>query len=270
MRDLNRKKILITGGARGIGLALAQAFAAEGAQIILADVDEVGLANAKRAIGDGTARTYALDVTDAGAITAMRERLHAEAGPVDILVNNAGVVFGGAFPEVALERHLLTLRVNVLGLVAISHAFLPDLISRPQGHLVNMASASGFIGLPFGSTYASSKWAVIGFSDSLRQELRLQGHAHVGVTTVCPGYVSTGLFRGARSPRTTRPLTPERLAALVLRAVKRNRPWVLVPWMIKITPFVKGALPTWLSDRISRLFRVTTSMREWRGRAGGR
>lgn len=268
MRELSGKRVLITGGARGIGLALGRAFAAEGAEVVLTDVDDAVLAEAARALGDGAARTYALDVTDAQAVAELRARLHDEAGPVDVLVNNAGVVFGGGFAEVELERHLLTFHVNLLGLVKMTYAFLPDLLSRPQAHLVNMASASGFIGLPYGSTYASSKWGVIGFSDSLRQELRLQGHHRIGVTTVCPGYVSTGLFHGARAPRTTRLLTPERLARLVVRAVQRNRPYVLAPWLIKVTPFIRGALPLWLSDRISALLGVTTSMRGWRGRQG--
>ena len=132
---------------------------------------------------------------------------------MDVLVNNAGIVHGGPFLDVPVERHLATYRVNVLGLVAVTHAFLPDLIASADSHLVNIASASGYIGLPHGSTYASSKWAVIGFSESLLLELELHGHRHVHVTTVCPSYVTTGLFDGARAARTTSLLSPERLAA---------------------------------------------------------
>jgi len=205
-------------------------------------------------------------VTDAAAILTFRDRLHEEAGPLDVLVNNAGVVFGGPFLEVSLEKHIATYRVNVDGVVALTHAFLPDLISRPEAHLVNIASASGLIGLPFGSTYASSKWAAIGFSESLRLELDEQGHRHVHVTTACPSYVSTGLFDGVKPPFLTRLLTPDRLADKVMRAVQRNRLWVLTPWLVRMTPPLKGLLPTRLFDRISGLLGVNAGMSHWRGR----
>ena len=103
--------------------------------------------------------------------------MHRDGGPIDVLVNNAGLVFGGAFLDVPLERHLTTYRVNTLGLVAMTHAFLPDLMAGRDGHVVNVASASGFIGLPFGATYASSKWAVLGFSELLER-------AHAGEEVV--------------------------------------------------------------------------------------
>jgi NAD(P)-dependent dehydrogenase (short-subunit alcohol dehydrogenase family) len=267
MRQLEGKLVLITGGGRGIGLALGHRFAAAGCRVLLSDLDEAALVTARESFGGGAdLRTYVLDVTDVDGIRAFRDRVHADVGPIDVLVNNAGIVFGGDFLDVPLEQHFLTYRVNVLGLVAVTQAFLPDLVGKPEAHLVNLASASGFIGLPFGSTYASSKWAVIGFSDSIRQELKLDGNGHVGVTTVCPSYVSTGLFEGARPPRTTRMLTPERLGDMIMRAIRRNRPYVLAPWLVKVTPMVKGALPTWLSDRIGRMFAADTSMRAWKGR----
>jgi short-subunit dehydrogenase len=181
-------------------------------------------------------------------------------------VNNAGVVFGGPFLDVPLEKHLATYRVNVLGLVSLTHAFLPDLLGRPDAHLVNVASASGFIGLPHGATYASSKWAVIGFSESLRLELELQGHRHVHVTTVCPSYVATGLFEGARAPLTTRLLTAERLADKVVSAMLRDAIWVRVPWLVKVTPMLKGVLPTRMFYSVAGVLGVNTSMTAWKGR----
>lgn len=119
--------------------------------------------------------------------------------------------------------------MNTLGLVAMTHAFLPDLLAGTDGHVVNVASASAFIGLPFGATYASSKWAVLGFSESLALELCLQGHGHVHVTAICPSYVTTGLFDGARAPRLTRLLTADRVADLTVRAVLANKPHVRAP-----------------------------------------
>jgi len=268
MRKLADKRVLVTGGASGLGLAIARRFAAAGARVIVTDIDADALEAAAAGLGvdGGRAATCPMDVTDPGSVAAARDRIHREGGPIDVVVNNAGVVFGGRFGDVALERHLDTYRVNLLGAVIVTHAFLPDLVARPEGHLVNMTSASGLIALPYGGTYASSKWGLIGFSDSIRVELALDGHRHVGVTTVCPSYVTTGLFAGARPPLTTRALDPDAVAALVVRAVRRNRPFVLTPWMVKVTPALRGVLPARVFDGLARFLGATTSMRGWRGR----
>lgn len=268
MRTLGGKRVLVTGAASGIGRAVAVRMAREGAHLLLIDLDEPSLqvTGSSLARDGAVVHTWRLDVTDVAAIASLREEVHRNGGPIDVLVNNAGVVFGGPFLEVPLERHLLTYRVNVLGLVAMTHAFLPDLVGRPDAHVLNVASASGFIGLPFGSTYASSKWAVIGFSESLRLELELLGHRHVHVTTVCPSYVSTGLFEGARAPVATRLLTADRLADTITRAVLTNRLWVRTPWLVKVTPMLKGILPTRLFYSVAGALGVNTSMTGWKGR----
>lgn len=272
MRELRGKRVLVTGGAAGIGLAIAERFAAEGAELVLTDINAAALdaaAAVLRARGV-TVRTYVLDVTDTPAILRVRDQLHAEAGPIDVLVNNAGVVFGGPFLGLPLEKHLVTFRVNTLGPVAMTHAFLPDLLARPEGHLVNIASASGFIGLPNGSTYAASKWAAIGFSESMRLELEALGHRHVKVTAVCPSYVGTGLFDGVKVPRATRMLTPQKVADATVRAVKAGRFFVLTPWLVKITPRLKGLLPHRLFYMTAGLFGATSGMASWKGHGPGK
>jgi all-trans-retinol dehydrogenase (NAD+) len=269
MRDLRGKRVLITGAAQGIGRALATAFAEEGAELVLADLRGdllAATADAIRAVHEQVVGAYELDVTDGEAVLEFRDRIESEQGPIDILVNNAGVVFGGLFGQVPLRQHHTTFEVNALGLIAMTHAFLPGLVARPEAHVVNIASASGFIGLPYGATYAASKWAVIGFSESLRLELEDQGHRHVKITSVCPGYVSTGLFAGARAPRTTRFLRPERLARRIVRGVKRDRIFVIAPPAARLAPFLAGILPRRVFDRVVRWFGINTSMREWQGR----
>src|SRR5262249_61797405 len=124
---------------------------------------------------------FPLDVTDEAQVTAVREAVHAEGGPIDVLVNNAGVVFGGPFLQVPAAKHRTTVAVNLNGLLTVTHAFLPDLIGRPEAHLVNVASATAFGPLPWGTSYAATKWAVLGFTESLREEFRLLGHRHVGL-----------------------------------------------------------------------------------------
>ncbi len=266
MKRLRGKRVLITGASRGIGLAMARSFAGEGAEVILTDIsEELNEAQSKLSAEGHRCHAHRLDVTDHAAARALRDQLDREGGPINVLVNNAGVVFGGPFLDIPLEKHLLTYRVNIEAVVAMTHIFLPHLIASVDAHLVNIASASGLIGLPRGSTYASSKWAVIGFSESIRQELAQHGGRHVGVTTVCPSFVSTGMFAGARAPLLTPFLTAETVAAKTLAAVKRNQPFVLEPWLVKITPALMSTLPTFVTDRISWLVGASTSMAGWRG-----
>lgn len=270
MTELKGKRVLITGGAQGIGLEMAIKFAGRGAEIVIADLNEAKLAGAKARIEEAGVAAWAfpVDVTNPASIASLRAQIAAEAGPIDVLVNNAGVVFGGPFTETPLDRHFKTFEVNVFGVVAMTHAFLDDLIERPESHLVNISSASGFIGLPYGSTYASSKWAVIGFSESIRAELKLTGRNHVHSTVVCPSYIGTGMFDGVDAPKATNILEPAYLAEKVVRAVERNRVHVLEPFMVKLTPLLRDLLPTALYDKLSHLFGADTSMAHWTGHEG--
>jgi short-subunit dehydrogenase len=270
MSKLNGRRVLITGGAQGIGLEMAMKFAGRGSSIVLGDLDEEKLvdATAKIAALGVPAWGFPVDVTNPASIAAFKAQVDAEAGPIDVLVNNAGVVFGGPFTKTPLDDHFKTYEVNTLGLVAMTHAFLDDLVARPEAHLVNIASASGFIGLPYGSSYASSKWAAIGFSESIRAELNVEGHKHVHVTIVCPSYIGTGMFEGVEAPKATHILEPGFVAEKVVEAVEHNSVYVKEPWMVKITPLLRELLPTSLYDQISHLFGADTSMAHWTGRHG--
>jgi all-trans-retinol dehydrogenase (NAD+) len=260
--------VLITGGAQGIGYQMAIKFAERGSDVVLADINTDKLSEAKASLEERAivASGFQVDVTNPASIAELRARVAAEVGPIDVLVNNAGVVFGGPFAQTSLDRHFKTYEVNVQGLVAMTHAFLDDLIARPEAHLVHIASASGLIGLPYGATYASSKWAVIGFGESIRAELNLLGHHHVHHTIVCPSYIGTGMFDGAEAPKATSILEPNHLAEKVVHAVERNTVHVLEPFMVKLTPLLRDLLPTGLYDKMSHLFGADTSMAHWTGR----
>jgi NAD(P)-dependent dehydrogenase (short-subunit alcohol dehydrogenase family) len=268
MHSLTDKRVFITGGGSGIGRSLALRFAREGAEVHVGDLDLGAAEGAAQAItsAGGRAKAWKLDVTRAAEIAAVRRRMLEDAGPLDVLVNNAGIVHGGAFLDVPLDRHLATFQVNTLAVVAVTHAFLPDLAARPEAHIVNIASAAGLTGLPFASTYAASKWAVIGFSESIRLELLEQGRRHVRVTTVCPGYVGTGMFEGVRALRLTRILKSERVADLTVRAVLANREMVMTPWVVYLGPALRGILPRPVFDWTARLFGAQSSMAQWKGR----
>lgn len=267
MSHLKLKRVLITGAARGIGKVMALRFAAKGAELVLTDIqaDLLDETRAELVEQGARCRAYVVDVTDPKAIADARDRIHSEMGKIDILVNNAGVVIGGPFLDVSIEQHQLTYRVNTEGPVLMTHAFLPDLIDGPRGHLVFIASASGFVGLPNGTTYASSKWAAIGFAESIRAELKHLGHKTVDVTTVCPTYINTGMFDGVEPPKTTHLLDPEFVAEKVVTAVEKRQVWVLEPWIVKITPILKHCLPTSVSDFLSEAFGANKSMDQWSG-----
>ncbi|MDH3525395.1 MAG: SDR family NAD(P)-dependent oxidoreductase [Acidobacteriota bacterium] len=261
------RRVLITGAGGGIGRALAGAFAHGGWEVVLTDVDESALEAARDALAaDGAAcHAFPLDVTDPESIFAARAAVHERVGRIGALVNNAGTVHGGPFLDVPLELHRRVYRINVEGTVAVTHAFLPEILDAREGCLVFIASASGFIGLPNGSTYASSKWATIGFAESIRAELRHQGHCHVHVTTVCPSYVDTGLFAGVSPPRSTKLLDPAELAAEILEAVVKKKVWLLTPATVKLTPLLRSLLPTRISDRVATALGVDRSMDHWAG-----
>lgn len=265
MTHLRDKRVLITGSGHGLGRELAKTFAKAGCEIIVTDRDgdrvteTVGLlikAN-HRAFG------YAMDVTNAASVQDVHEHLLSEHGPIDILINNAGIVCGGTFENLPLERHKAIYDVNCLGPVTVTHTLLPELLLRPESHIVNIASASALMPLPFAATYASSKWAVLGFSESLREELRLTGHGHVHVTSVCPGYIATGMFHGAKTPLLMPMLTPQILADEIVRAVQSDCEVVRTPWQVKLLPLLNGIVPRrllrWLGDKLG----VLDSMSAW-------
>jgi all-trans-retinol dehydrogenase (NAD+) len=266
MHTLHGKRVLITGGGRGLGRALAQRFARAGAGVVVTDLD--GAAAEKVASELQTAAAYALDVTDAADVQIVQHRILADRGPIDVLVNNAGVVYGGPFAEVPLDSHQLTIAVNLGGILNVTHAFLPDLVARPAAHIVNVVSASAFIPLPNGAAYAASKWGALGFSESLREELRLLGHRHIGVTAVCPSFIDTGLFAGATPPRLTRWLTAEGVADATVRAVLRGQRLVLLPRRIRWGLALGGLLPWPVWRRVVAWSGVGTSMSGWQGHRG--
>jgi short-subunit dehydrogenase len=267
MRYLNGKRILITGAGRGLGREFARAFAAAGCEVIVTDIAEDRVSSTVAWLRDAGAASfgYVMDVTSPQSVRDVRHKLLGERGPVDLLLNNAGVVFGGEFGNIPLERHLATYQINLLGLVTVTHVFLPDLVRQSEAQVINIASASGYIALPFAATYASSKWAVIGFSESLQEELRLAGNAHVRVTTVCPSYIATGMFAGVKLPRFSWFLTPKRVAELTVRAVRSNRDFVRTPWFVPITPLAKAMLPRVLFRWLCDWLHVSTGMTSWRG-----
>ena len=270
--NLRGTRILVTGGARGMGLAIAKGAAARGALAVLWDRDAEALRAAEAEVaGAGAEPAFgqAVDVADREAVDAAAARLTTERGPVDILVNNAGVVSGKRFTDLSPEEVERTLAVNAASLFWTTRAFLPAMIRRGRGRIVTMASAGGLIGVPGLSDYCASKFAAVGFHESLRAELR-RAAPGVGATLVCPFFVNTGMFAGVRTrfPRLLPILEPEAVAEAALRAMERERALVIRPRFVHSLKLLRLLPAGWL-DPIAAFFGIHAAMDTFAGRPAG-
>ncbi|MFD9697438.1 SDR family NAD(P)-dependent oxidoreductase [Lentzea sp. NPDC059081] len=195
MRDWTGSVAFVTGGARGIGLGIARALARRGVGLALADVDEPALhASAEELSGVTAVRTYRLDVRDRDGFAAAADDAEEELGPVDLLFNNAGIVPHSTVDELSYAKWDLALAVNLTGVVNGVQTFLPRMLERRAGCIVNTASGAGLVSDP-SLLYATAKFAVVGLSESLRLNVAGRG---VDVSVLCPGPVDTGIVANTR------------------------------------------------------------------------
>ena len=242
--------------------------------MILWDRDAAALASTTavldgRAAGRTQVASYVVDIADLGAIAQTAQRVRTEVGNPDIVINNAGIVRGKFFSEHDNGDDIRpTMQINALAPMYITREFLPEMIANParEARIVNIASAAGMLSNPRMSVYAASKAALIGWSDSLRLELVQQGHGNVRVTTVCPSYISTGMFAGARGPWLTPIMSPEYASGRVWRAMLAGKPMLMMPWTVGLSKVLRGALPLPIWDGLARAFGVHRSMDRFVGR----
>ena len=283
MRSVKGKRVLVTGGAMGMGRLFAErAIAEQASAVVLWDVDEsalndtldelVELADAS-AGGDGSTvevSGYIVDVADATAVADTAAAVLEDLERIDVLVNNAGIVRGNKyFWETDLEHDTkLTIDVNTLAPMYVAHEFLPAMIAAPgECRMINLASAAGFTPNPRMAVYAASKWAVIGWSDSVRLELKQAGFDHVKVTTVCPYYVRTGMFDGARSAPLLPLLDPAEVVEEAWTSMLAGRPFVVLPKTVMLSEMLKGVVPTGVRDFIAdHVIGVYHTMDDFTGR----
>jgi all-trans-retinol dehydrogenase (NAD+) len=275
-RTVAGARVLITGAAMGMGRLYAERAVAEGAtDVILWDRDAAALAGTAAELsgraGAGTrVASYVVDISDLGAIAQTAQRVRVEVGNPDIVINNAGIVRGKYFWEHDNgDDTRPTMQINAMAPMYITREFLPAMIDNAyrEARIVNIASAAGTLSHPRMSVYAASKAAVIGWSDSLRLELVQQDHGNVKVTTVCPSYISTGMFAGARGPLLTPVMTPEYVVDRVWKAMLRGTPMVMLPWTVGLSKALRGILPLPAWDAVAgTLFGVYRSMEKFTGR----
>ncbi|RJT80132.1 SDR family NAD(P)-dependent oxidoreductase [Arthrobacter cheniae] len=267
------RTVLVTGAGMGMGRLYAERAAREGAAaVVLWDIDGRALDEVVVSLGSSGAslHSYVVDVASIESIRAAAGAVLNDVGVPDVLVNNAGIVRGKYFWE---HDHLddidLTLRINTGGPMHITRAFLPAMIERAtDARILNVASASGTLAVPRMSVYAASKWAVIGWSDSLRLELVAAGHP-IAVTTLIPSYIRTGMFEGARGPLMTPLMEPEYVVGKAWRATLAGRARVQLPWTVQLAGTLRNVLPQPVWDVVAgRVFKVYSSMDHFTGRPG--
>ena len=237
IKDLTGCVVLVTGAGSGMGRATALLSARRGARLAICDLNEAGLketAEASRELG-AEVLAQTVDVTDAEAMDEFAEAVHARFDTVDLLINNAGIGVLAGFLDTAPEDWERQIAVNLMGVVHGCERFIPRMIERGTGgQVVNVASSAGYAAIPAMFAYSATKFAVFGFSEALRIEMRRH---KIGVTTICPGLINTAITRTSivrgdhadeRAVRVARlydrrGYTPERAAVNILRAAGRNR-----------------------------------------------
>lgn len=269
--------VLITGGASGIGRIMGRICLEKGASnLIVWDINQANIDKTEAELSDvkpteagvskGQIHSYIVNVSDPQAIKSAYEKVKSEVGDVDILVNCAGIVRGNnTFDKQTVQDIDLTMDINANAPMYVALAVLPDMLRRDRGHICNIASAAGMLGVPKLSVYCASKWAVIGWTESMRVELK-QARSHVRVTSVAPYFINTGMFDGVNS-KVFPILDPENTAAKIIRAVEVGKSFRGIPFAYHFIRIWQGLLPNFLFDFIfGKVFGVYSVMDHFTGR----
>lgn len=259
-KSFANKTALITGGAAGIGKIMARLLLEQKARVVIWDINQERIdetVNDFSAIG--SIAGYRVDVSNPEEVKNAARRVKAEIGFVDILINNAGIVVGRYFHEHTTNDILKTLEVNTIAPMVVTNEFLSEMITRNTGHICNIASSAGIVSNPKMSVYAASKWAVVGWSDSLRLEM-LQLKKDVKVTTIMPYYINTGMFDGVKS-QLIPILEPEAAAKAIIKSIRKNKKMVTLPrYIYPLTRISQGILTVgafdWVANHIFGIYKT--------------
>ncbi|MEU4311925.1 SDR family NAD(P)-dependent oxidoreductase [Nocardia sp. NPDC024068] len=266
------KKVLITGAAMGLGKLFAERAVREGATaVVLWDINDTALAEtaAELTAAGGAVHTHRVDISDRAAVAAAADAVRVAVGDIDVLVNNAGIVRGNTYFWEMKDRDDIdrTMAINALAPMYVTLEFLPAMVSGTgEARVLTIASSAGLVHNPRMSVYAASKWAALGWSDSVRIELQQAGHAHVRVTTVCPTYINTGMFQGAKGFWFTPILDQHKVVDTSWAEMKKGTPVVILPWTSRLNKALSGVLPIKLRDLFLNTVGVYHSMDEFTGR----
>jgi NADP-dependent 3-hydroxy acid dehydrogenase YdfG len=245
---LENSVVAITGGARGIGLAMAEALAALGAKVSLGDIDDELAQREAARLGAHAAR---VDVRDRESFAAFLQATEAALGPVDILINNAGIMPMGYFLDEAPGLSDAQIDINFRGVIHGMQLALPGMLARRRGHVINIASLAGRFAIPGSAVYTGTKFAVVGLTEAVAAEHRDAG---VNFTVIMPSKVTTELASGTEEAGRGIPaVSPQQVAAAVVDSIRRPRLLVAVPDYLETAHSLYHLAPQWLRDTGRRL-----------------
>lgn len=232
------------------------------------DVNEELLQKTVRELSlEGKIYGYKVDITDHNMVNEMAAKVRQDVGAgVDVLINNAGIVMGKGLLNSTEKEIMLTMNVNTLSHFWTTRAFLPDMIQKREGHIVTVASACGIAATSGMPDYVTSKFAVIGFNDALRVELKQSPEtSKIKTLCVCPYYINTGMFTGVKNGLLPL-LEPEYVADRIVNSIQRCDEMLIMPWLCKTSYLFKFLVPIWLQDFGLDILGVTRSMKTFKGR----
>lgn len=267
MTKIKGRTLLITGGASGIGRIMGRMALQRGAKkVVVWDINEDNIAATESELNSyGEVKGYKVDVANTEMVKQMFALTTKECGDVDILINSAGIITGNkTFAEQSQLDIDRTMAINATAPMTVALQALPPMLKRNVGHICNIASAAGFIANPRMSIYAASKWAVIGWSDSLRVELQ-EAKSNVHVTTIAPYYISTGMFDGVRS-RIIPILKPEWVAKKILNAIEKNKKISSWPLGYHLIRTLQALLPLRVLDLLCKVLGIYNALDHFKGR----
>ena len=273
--DLSGKRAIVTGGAMGIGYATVKILIKEKCIVTIWDINGKELKRAKSELESlgGKVFTHICDVSDKEKVYDLAKKAKKEMGGTDILINNAGYVKGGELLDHTDEVWEKTIQVNLTSMLYTIRAVLPEMYERNSGHIVNISSASGFLGVAGLSVYAATKWAVWGLTESMRYEAWNNGKRGVRWTSIHPSYLAKGMFEGAKLGFLGNLIVPlvkshDVIArAIVDGALKKGKYSVRRPRSLRLTIILRGILPDVWFQKLMILMGVHRSMETWKGRA---
>lgn len=250
--------VAITGGARGIGLAIAKAFIAEGAAVSIGDIDANLVGKTAANIG---AYGCHLDVRERTSFADFIQSTENALGAVDIMVNNAGIMTMGSFLNVDPDMNDTQIDINLRGVIHGMQLTLPGMLTRERGHIINIASLAGLFAIPGAAVYSATKYAVVGLTETVAAEYR---DSAVNFTTIMPTIVSTELSSGSTEAGTGIPnITPEIVAANVINSIKQPKLHVTIPEYMETAHSIYGLLPRWATERGRRIFGDDRILKKW-------
>ena len=268
MTKIKGNCILITGGASGIGRIMGRMSLERGArQLVIWDINEKSIDNTCAEFENrGNVKGYKVDVSDNKAVEECFEQTSRECGNIDIIINCAGIVTNNkTFDKQNMRDIERTMNINAVAPMAITLQALPGMIARNKGHICNIASAAGMLSNPKMSVYVASKWAMIGWSDSLRIELK-QAKSAVRISTIAPYYINTGMFNGVKS-RFFPILEPETTSRKILNAIEKNKDFKGIPFGFHFIRLCQGLLPTaWFDIIFGKWVGIFSAMDNFTGR----